>query len=110
MLNALMLQLFYCKLPRDINERFVLLLDPMLASGGSICKAINVLVDHGQTRSQTHKKANGWMDGCTACVCLSVCLSGVALEKIIFVNLVAAPEGLQQVFSIYPKIKIVCAA
>ncbi|CEM38277.1 unnamed protein product [Vitrella brassicaformis CCMP3155] len=73
--------LFYCKLPRDINERFVLLLDPMLASGGSICKAISVLVDHG-----------------------------VALEKIIFVNLVAAPEGLQQVFSIYPKIKIVCAA
>ena len=34
-------KLFYVKLPRDIAERQVLLLDPMLATGGSILKAVN---------------------------------------------------------------------
>jgi uracil phosphoribosyltransferase len=28
-------QLFYVKLPEDIAERYVLLLDPMLATGGT---------------------------------------------------------------------------
>ena len=31
---------YYCKLPSDINERDVLLLDPMLATGGSGSEAV----------------------------------------------------------------------
>ena len=31
---------YYCKLPSDINEREVFVLDPMLATGGSACDAI----------------------------------------------------------------------
>ena len=32
---------YYCKLPKDINERDVIVLDPMLATGGSAVDAIN---------------------------------------------------------------------
>jgi uracil phosphoribosyltransferase len=38
---------YYCKLPGDIAERSVFLLDPMLATGGSASKAIDVLQAHG---------------------------------------------------------------
>ncbi len=31
---------YYCKLPEDINERDIFVLDPMLATGGSACDAI----------------------------------------------------------------------
>nr|ODN91114.1 uracil phosphoribosyltransferase [Cryptococcus depauperatus CBS 7841] len=40
-------KLFYVKLPDDIAQRYVLLLDPMLATGGSCIKAIEVLMEHG---------------------------------------------------------------
>jgi uracil phosphoribosyltransferase len=39
--------LFYSKLPGDIHERQVLLLDPMLATGGSAMMAIKVLKEAG---------------------------------------------------------------
>lgn len=32
---------YYCKLPNDIEEREVIVLDPMLATGGSACDAIS---------------------------------------------------------------------
>lgn len=38
---------YYCKLPGDINERDVLLLDPMLATGGSAVAAIDGLKRRG---------------------------------------------------------------
>ncbi|HKI58892.1 MAG TPA: uracil phosphoribosyltransferase [Trueperaceae bacterium] len=38
---------YYCKLPGDIADRSVFLLDPMLATGGSAAKAVQVLKDHG---------------------------------------------------------------
>lgn len=38
---------YYCKLPADINERTVILCDPMLATGGSACDAIQMLKDKG---------------------------------------------------------------
>lgn len=38
---------YYCKLPEDINERDVILLDPMLATGGSASAAIGYLKDKG---------------------------------------------------------------
>ena len=38
---------YYCKLPSDINEREVFVLDPMLATGGSATAAIQMLKDKG---------------------------------------------------------------
>lgn len=73
-------KLFYAKLPDDIGDRYVLLLDPMLATGGSAIKAIEVLIDHG-----------------------------VPEDRILFLNLVAAPEGLANVFSKHPTVKVVSA-
>ncbi|RVU54682.1 uracil phosphoribosyltransferase [Anaerosphaera multitolerans] len=34
---------YYCKLPKDISERTIILLDPMLATGGSLVAAIDEL-------------------------------------------------------------------
>ncbi|GAA5850280.1 hypothetical protein JCM9279_006511 [Rhodotorula babjevae] len=73
-------KLFYAKLPEDIADRYCLLLDPMLATGGSAIKAIEVLIDHG-----------------------------VPQERIIFLNLVSCPEGLRAMYDAYPKVKIVTA-
>eukprot|EP01098_Paradermamoeba_levis_P008361 TRINITY_DN346_c0_g1_i4.p1 TRINITY_DN346_c0_g1~~TRINITY_DN346_c0_g1_i4.p1 ORF type:complete len:136 (-),score=50.52 TRINITY_DN346_c0_g1_i4:64-471(-) len=71
-------QLMYVKLPSDIAERFVLLLDPMLATGGSVLKALQVLIDHG-----------------------------VKEEKIVFLNLIAAPEGIKTLCAKFPKVVVV---
>ena len=38
---------YYCKLPNDINEREVIVLDPMLATGGSAVAAIQMLKESG---------------------------------------------------------------
>lgn len=40
---------YYCKLPQDIQERDVLVLDPMLATGGSAIDAIALIKDKGVT-------------------------------------------------------------
>jgi len=71
-------KLYYVKLPQDIANRFVLLLDPMLATGGSAKCAIDVLIKNG-----------------------------VKEENIIFVNLIAAMEGIKAVKDTYPKVRIV---
>lgn len=71
-------KLFYVKLPEDIAHRYVFLLDPMLATGGSALRAIDVLIDHG-----------------------------VRPERIIFLNLVASPEGLRKFAHRYPDVTIV---
>lgn len=71
-------KLIYHKLPTDISKRHVLLLDPMLATGGSVCKAIEVLKENG-----------------------------VPEEKIIFINLVSAPEGIKAFQNYAPKVKII---
>eukprot|EP00658_Telonema_sp_P-2_P032234 TRINITY_DN2391_c0_g1_i6.p1 TRINITY_DN2391_c0_g1~~TRINITY_DN2391_c0_g1_i6.p1 ORF type:complete len:268 (-),score=89.37 TRINITY_DN2391_c0_g1_i6:457-1260(-) len=71
-------QLYYSKLPNDIKDRQVMLLDPMLASGGSAICAVKVLID-----------------------------AGCPEEQITFVNLVSCPEGLANLAKAYPKIKIV---
>ncbi|RHZ75411.1 hypothetical protein Glove_214g25 [Diversispora epigaea] len=73
-------KLYYAKLPPDIESRYVLLLDPMLATGGSAIKAIEVLLSNG-----------------------------VAEEKILFLNLLAAPEGIIAVTSKFSKLKIITA-
>ncbi|WFD44405.1 uracil phosphoribosyltransferase [Malassezia psittaci] len=73
-------KLFYAKLPEDIRDRWVLLLDPMLATGGSAIQAIEVLLDHG-----------------------------VHADRILFLNMIASPEGLQSVYDAYPQVRIISA-
>ncbi|MDX6719369.1 MAG: uracil phosphoribosyltransferase [Solirubrobacteraceae bacterium] len=74
-------RLYYSALPEDIAQRHVLLLDPMLATGGTARAAIQVLLDHG-----------------------------VAEERIIFINLLTVPEGIAAVCQRYPQVRIVTAA
>lgn len=38
---------YYCKLPTPINERTVVVVDPMLATGGSAVDAITMIKNHG---------------------------------------------------------------
>ena len=38
---------YYCKLPADIEGRIVILVDPMLATGGSACDALTMLKKRG---------------------------------------------------------------
>ena len=38
---------YYCKLPADIENRLVIVTDPMLATGGSACDAIAMLKERG---------------------------------------------------------------
>jgi len=71
-------KLFYAKLPEDVASRYVLLLDPMLATGGSAIKAVEVLLEHG-----------------------------VPEHRIIFINLIAAPEGLKAFCSKYPSLRVI---
>jgi len=71
-------KLFYSKFPQDIALRYVLLLDPMLATGGSAMKAVEVLIEHG-----------------------------VPEERIIFINLIASPEGLNKFCTKYPQLRVI---
>lgn len=73
--------LYYKKLPKNIGESFVILVDPMLATAGSALRAISVLQDHG-----------------------------VRPENIMFLNLVCAPEGIATMAKNYPDIEIVTLA
>lgn len=41
---------YYCKLPYDVAERDIFVLDPMLATGGSASAAIQYIKDKGVTR------------------------------------------------------------
>lgn len=74
-------KLFYEKLPDDIADRYVFLLDPMLATGGSAIMATDVLLSRG-----------------------------VKPERIIFLNLVANPEGIANYCEKFPLIKIITGA
>ncbi len=74
-------KLYYSNLPDDIAERHVLMLEPMLATGGTALAAIQLLLDHG-----------------------------VAEENIVFINFITVPEGIATVCERYPKVKIVTSA
>ena len=69
---------YYCKLPQDIAERKVLLVDPMLATGGSAIYAIDYLKEQG-------------------------------VKDIVFMCLVAAPEGIEKVVAKHPDVDIYAA-
>jgi len=70
---------YYLKLPDDLAERDVILVDPMLATGNSAVAAISRLVE-------------------------------LKARSIKIVCLVAAPEGVDKVLSIFPGVTIVAAA
>ena len=38
---------YFCKMPKDVAERDVMIVDPMLATGGSACEAIGEMVKRG---------------------------------------------------------------
>ena len=38
---------YYCKLPPDVSERTLIVVDPMLATGGSATAALTLLKEHG---------------------------------------------------------------
>mmetsp|Transcript_2498 Transcript_2498/g.3542 ORF Transcript_2498/g.3542 Transcript_2498/m.3542 type:complete len:223 (-) Transcript_2498:213-881(-) len=67
------------KLPKGVKDMHILLLDPMLATGGSACAALSTLIKQ----------------------------YGVAEENIVFANVISCPEGLEFVLQRYPRIKIV---
>eukprot|EP00457_Paulinella_chromatophora_P008890 gb/GEZN01008939.1/.p1 GENE.gb/GEZN01008939.1/~~gb/GEZN01008939.1/.p1 ORF type:complete len:319 (-),score=34.62 gb/GEZN01008939.1/:397-1353(-) len=73
--------LFYSKLPGDVAKREVLLVDPMLGTGGSAKCAIQVLLE-----------------------------AGVAEESILFLNVISCPEGLRRLAQKYPKVRVLTLA
>ncbi|KAF4652830.1 hypothetical protein FOL46_009484 [Perkinsus olseni] len=73
--------LYYIKLPSCKSFPHVLLLDPMLATGGSCMMAIKSLLDS------------------TDC--------DINEEDIIFLNLISCPEGIENLTAAYPKVRIV---
>jgi len=73
-------KLFYEKLPHDIKDRYVLLLDPMLATGGSAITAVKVLLS-----------------------------KGIPESRILFLNLICAPEGIAAFKDEFPELRIVTA-
>ena len=72
---------YYYKVPSDISERDVLVVDPMLATGHSAAHAIDVLRRHG-----------------------------VSNQNIRFMALVAAPEGMKVVEDAHPGVHVYAAA
>lgn len=72
---------YFVKLPNDITERQLFVVDPMLATGGSAVDAIGALVKRGCKQ-----------------------------ENIKFACLVSAPEGVQAIRSKYPDVDIFTCA
>eukprot|EP01038_Epipyxis_sp_PR26KG_P005394 gene5394-7477_t len=70
--------LFYSKLPKNIQGKNIILLDPMLATGGSAKEALRVLIENGALE-----------------------------ENISFFTVVSCPEGIANVLNDYPRIRII---
>jgi len=71
---------YYAKMP-DLKDKDLFLLDPMLATGHSAIKSIDILIKQG-----IHEK------------------------NIYFLSLLSAPEGIEEIISAYPNIKIYTAS
>jgi uracil phosphoribosyltransferase len=74
-------RLYYQNLPADIADRHVLLLEPMLATGGSTLAALEVLRE-----------------------------AGVPAEHTVLVNFLASPQGLERVRAAHPGLGIVTSS
>ncbi|KAJ5785675.1 uncharacterized protein N7503_010887 [Penicillium pulvis] len=73
--------LYYSKFPAGFASKTVFILEPMLATGGSACAAIDAIKE-----------------------------AGVAEENIIFVNILAAQHGISVLFDRFPSLRLVTAA
>jgi len=73
-------KLYYQNIPKTTAYDTVIILDPMISTGGTGIKTIEILLD-----------------------------LGVKEEKIIFASIICSPEGIQAVTDKFPKIKIIQA-
>jgi uracil phosphoribosyltransferase len=90
-------KLFYDKLPDDISERWVLLLDPMFATG-----KLEYCIGRTTPRlTQTGGSATMAVDILKA--------RGVPEDRILFLNLIASPEGVNGFAKRFPKLRVVTA-
>lgn len=71
---------YYCKLPSDIEERDIIIVDPMLATGGSAVAALDIL-----------KKEYG-------------------CKYLTLMDIIAAPEGVKAVTEAHPDVDLYVAA
>ncbi len=71
---------YYCKMPPDISERQIFIVDPMLATGGSASAAISLMKEKY---------------GC---------------NHIVLMNLIAAPEGIAVIRRDHPNVDLFVAA
>jgi len=72
---------YYKKFPEDVAKRTVMLVDPMIGTSGSAQAAIRCLLQ-----------------------------AGVEEHNILFLNVVACPEGIRRLQAAYPNVKMVTAA
>ncbi|RNF25632.1 uracil phosphoribosyltransferase [Trypanosoma conorhini] len=72
----------YSKIPKDVAGRRVLLLDPMIASGGSAIRATEILLEDYNVKE----------------------------ENMVFLNLITCPEGIRRYMGKFPKVRVVTAA
>ena len=72
----------YAKMPNDVHDRWVFLMDPMLATGGSAIKAMQTLIDRYNVKP----------------------------ERVIFLNVVSCPEGIKNFCSTFPSVRVVTSA
>ena len=70
---------YYKKFPAKLSEKIVVVVDPMLATGGSTSAALKILKDSGA-------------------------------REIIFVNIIAAPEGVKKIEAEHPDVPVYTAA
>ncbi len=70
---------YYCKLPSELDERWTIVVDPMLATGNSSAAAVDLLKQSGA-------------------------------KNIIFLCLLAAPEGVARMHEAHPDVRIVTAS
>ena len=63
---------------QDIDKRRVVLMDPILATGNSLCRAIQLLRDHGTPE-----------------------------DYIVVLTIIAAPQGIHKLYSRYPNVKLI---
>ncbi len=73
-------KLYYSNIPKLTGKEQIIMLDPMIATGGSATATLNILLTMGMQQ-----------------------------EQILFVAVIAAQEGLDAVQKAFPKIKIIVA-
>lgn len=71
-------EVVYERLPADIAKRHVLLLDPVLGTGHTACRAIHVVLS-----------------------------KGVPQQRVLFLCMIATPEGVSRVARTFPGVKII---